>query len=59
MSKGYKVKVNTEYGGVMYWTLSGSTLDINSAYIFTDNTMPDFYKQSLDQPYIEKLYIKN
>ncbi len=41
----------------MYWTLSGSTIDREAAYVFTDATVPDFYKQSLEQPYIEKIYI--
>lgn len=43
--------------GYMYWTLSGSTTDVEAAHVFTDASVPPFFKQSLEQPYIEKIYI--
>ena len=41
----------------MYWTLSGATTDVEEAHVFTDASVPPFFKQSLEQPYIEKIYI--
>jgi hypothetical protein len=59
--KKYKVKVHIKdrsgEWSYMYWALSGATLDEDKAYVFTDATMPDFYKQSLEQPYVEREYV--
>lgn len=63
MTMEYKVKVHATgkngAGGVgfMYWTWSGATVNPDDAAIFTDETMPSFFKQSLNQPYVEKVYI--
>lgn len=63
MTREYKVKVyatgkNGAGGlGFMYWTWSGATVNFDDAAIFTDETMPSFFKQSLAQPYIEKIFI--
>lgn len=53
-SQRFKVKVNTSKGS-SYWTLSGSTTAFENAAIFTMDTMPDFFRQSLEQDFIELL----
>ncbi len=61
MNRKFIVKVHAKNRSgepsYMYWTLSGATTDVEAAYVFTSATVPDFYKQSLEQPYIEKIYI--
>lgn len=56
-STRFKVKVNTSKGS-SYWTLSGSTANIDLAVIFTKETVPDFFKQSLEQDYIELIPVE-
>ncbi|OCH16657.1 MULTISPECIES: hypothetical protein [unclassified Aliivibrio] len=53
----FKVKVNTSKGS-SYWTLSGSTTIIEDAAVFTMDSMPDFFRQSLKQDFIELLAIE-
>lgn len=57
----FKVRVNAKSKlgdpSFMYWTLSGSTINFDKAHVFTESTVPDFFKQSLNQPYIEKVYV--
>ncbi|MDD9194540.1 hypothetical protein PVK62_01670 [Aliivibrio sp. S3MY1] len=48
----FKVKVNTIKGS-SYWTLSGSTTIFEDAAIFSMDSMPDFFRQSLTQEFIE------
>ncbi|MDN3679723.1 hypothetical protein QWZ04_05205 [Vibrio tapetis subsp. quintayensis] len=56
-STRFKVKVNTSKGS-SYWTLSGSTTIFENAAIFTMDTMPDFFRQSLEQDFIDLLPIE-
>lgn len=53
----FKVKVNTHKGS-SYWTLSGSTTIFEDAAVFTMDSMPDFFRQSLNQDFIELLPIE-
>ncbi len=55
-SKRFKVRVHTSKG-LMYWTWSSSTVKIEDAAIFTEETMPELFKQSSEQSYIEKIYL--
>lgn len=61
MNRKYIVKVNyyskTRGNSYSYWTLSGSTIDVDKAYVFTDATVPDLFKGSLEQSYVEKIYL--
>ena len=53
----FKVKVNTHKGS-SYWTLSGSTTIFEDAVVFTMESMPDFFRQSLNQDSIELLPVE-
>lgn len=53
----FKVKVNTNKGS-SYWTLSGSTTVLEDAAVFTIDSMPDFFRQSLNQDSIELLAVE-
>ena len=55
-SKPFIVKVHTP-GQVMYWTLNGSVVNREEAYVFTDKTMPDMFKSSLRAPYVGIEYV--
>lgn len=41
----------------MYWTLNGSVVNREEAYVFTDKTMPDMFKSSLRAPYVGIEYV--
>lgn len=53
----FKVKVNTNKGST-YWTFSGSTTVFEDAAVFTMESMPDFFRQSLNQEFIELLPVE-
>ncbi|MGR6859381.1 hypothetical protein ACU5EH_03045 [Aliivibrio salmonicida] len=53
----FKVKVNTHKGS-SYWTLSGSTTIFDDAITFTMESMPDFFRQSLTQDFIELMPVE-
>lgn len=51
------VKVNAR-NSFMYWTWSGATVCIDDAAIFTESTVPDLFRPSLNQPYVERIYLE-
>ncbi|MGR6838507.1 hypothetical protein ACU5DF_05075 [Aliivibrio wodanis] len=53
----FKVKVNTHKGS-SYWTLSGSTTILEDAAVFSMDSMPDFFRQSLTQDFIELMPVE-
>lgn len=42
----------------MYWTLNGSTIDSEKAYVFTEQSVPDMFKSSLNATYVELEYVE-
>lgn len=54
MTGEFIVRVNIK-DSYMYWTLSGGTVDIEKAHVFTEETVPTFFQQSLEQPYVQRV----